>query len=71
MNVRIIWTAGSAAVLALICAQPSAQTRSSLAVRVAETSGIRRTTYPAGARVRFPRGTLADSSHARLLFDGK
>jgi hypothetical protein len=49
----------------------AAQSTSALTVRVAETAGIRRTNYPASARVRVPRAALADIGHARLLFDGK
>jgi hypothetical protein len=60
-----------AAAFALIGVHPVAQSSSSLTVRVSETAGIRRNNYPAGARVHFQRGALADATHVRLLSDGK
>lgn len=47
-----------------------AQASKSLDIRVKETAGIRRTTYPTGARIRFVSGALADAAHVRLLSKG-
>ena len=44
-----------------------AQASKTLDIRVKEAAGIRRTTYPAGARIRFASGALADAAHVRLL----
>ena len=48
-----------------------AQTTGRLDLRVSETAGIRRNTYPTSTRVRFSRGVLADASQVRLLAGGK
>src|SRR5713226_944386 len=50
---------------------PSAQSNNALKLRVRETAGIRRNAYPATTRVHLPKGALSDSSHARLMSDGK
>jgi hypothetical protein len=47
-------------------AVPYAQTRGTRAIVVAETTGIRRTEYPVGARIELPKAALADITHARL-----
>jgi hypothetical protein len=48
-----------------------AQGRHSVDVRVTETAGIRRTTYPTASRIHFERGALADPAHVRLIAGGK
>ena len=48
----------------------SAQTVERTALHVEEMTGIRRFFYPVDARVPFPRGTLAEPAHVRLLRDG-
>jgi hypothetical protein len=55
----------------LLIAPSRAQPGNSLALRVEESAGVRRTTYPAGARIHFRQGVLRDATHARLLSDGK
>lgn len=47
-----------------------AQANKSIDIRVKEAAGIRRTTYPTGARIRFASGALADAAHVRLLSKG-
>ncbi len=54
----------------LLTADPKAQSTKSLDIRVREATGIRRTTYPTTARIRFVAGALADAAHARLLSKG-
>lgn len=46
------------------------QTRATVAIRVRETAGIRRSAYPVNARVPFRQGALGDASHARLMVNG-
>jgi len=48
-----------------------AQETSTLQIRVAETAGIRRGTYPTSTRIKFPRGRLPDARQTVLLLDGK
>ena len=71
MKARVRWTLWIGAAIALVAVRPAAQSTKSLTVRVTETAGIRRTTYPTNARVRFQSGALSDSAHVRLLADGK
>src|SRR3954471_10761478 len=66
-----VWVAAAVALAALIAAHPIAQSTRSIAIHVSETAGIRRNNYPAGTRVRFERGALADATHARLLAAGR
>ncbi|HYL39183.1 MAG TPA: hypothetical protein VEV17_24910 [Bryobacteraceae bacterium] len=63
------WHTAGLAVLAFAAAA-AAQTSGSVRLYVKETGGIRRTAYPVNARIPFPRGLLADPSHARLLLNG-
>lgn len=63
---------GAAAAVLLTSGAPHAQRSThSLDLRVEETAGIRRTTYPAGTRIHLDRGVLSDPAHARLLSNGK
>jgi hypothetical protein len=48
-----------------------AQKATSVAVRVAETSGIRRNEYPVRATISVPQGALRDAGSARLLLTDK
>ncbi|HEV3217235.1 MAG TPA: hypothetical protein VGZ27_16005 [Vicinamibacterales bacterium] len=70
---KIPWRGSLAAVLGfyLVSAAPRAQSTNVVNLRVAETSGIRRNTYPATARVHLQSGVLSDPAHARLLADGR
>ena len=43
------------------------QSTNSIVLRVAETAGIRRTSYPAGTRLKLAKGALSDITHARLM----
>ncbi len=53
--------------LALLASlRPQAQGRQTATIRVAETSGIRRTEYPIRAVVPVPQRAVTDASHARL-----
>ena len=59
-----------AALAASFTAGATGQTRRTVAIRVRETAGIRRSAYPVNARVPFERGALGDASHARLMING-
>jgi hypothetical protein len=52
--------------LLLAVAFLDAQTRGTRTIVVTETTGIRRTEYPVGARVELAKGALTDLGHARL-----
>jgi hypothetical protein len=59
----------------ILCAREpraqSAQKAAGVAVRVAETSGIRRNEYPVRATISVPQGVIRDASSARLLLTDK
>src|SRR5262245_36619892 len=49
----------------------SAQKAAGVAVRVAETNGIRRNEYPVRATINVPQGVIREASNARLLLMDK
>lgn len=54
---------------AILCATQGllAQAPGSIQVRITETAGIRRNTFPVNTRVPFARGVLQDTDHLRLV----
>jgi hypothetical protein len=62
VNARLV----AATALALSSAA-AAQTPGSIGLTVAETAGIRRTSYPVSVEVPLPAGALHDPAHARLV----
>ncbi len=57
--------------LLIATAGAGAQAPATFNIHVKETAGIRRSGYPAHARVPIPRGALATAADARLVLNGK
>ena len=58
------------ALVSLTAAEVAAQETHTVAISIKETVGIRRYGYPVGVRVPFPKGALASTTNARVVFNG-